>query len=165
MKLLYTLLAVFLGSALHGQSLDSLRQYAIELNDHTDQIDFNDRIHLLYFIDDSVGDKRDYVVKIQGYCSKDNRLKKAASFAQERADAVMATLLDNGFFDYQILSCDGKAGPDVVEDKVWITFYPRTMKKEAIAAWEEELARIASFVFVNDSLQPGDLVPGKTYIM
>lgn len=165
MKLFLTLLATFLGTSLFAQSMDSLRQYTIELNDHTDQIDFSDRIHLLYFIDDSVGDKRDYVVKIQGFCSKDNRLKKAGSFAQERADAVMATLLDNGFFDYQILSCDGKAGPDIQEDKVWITFFPRTMKKEAIATWEAELARMASFVFVSDSLQPGDLIPGKTYIM
>lgn len=140
---------------------DSIFQYTLQLKSNTDQIDFNDRISLLYFVTDSIGDKNDYVVKIQGYCSRDNKLKKASAFAQERADAVKATLIDNGFFDYQIIYCDGKGGPDINEDKVWLTFFPRTMKKEQIAAYEQELARQARYVYVKDSLQAGDLQPGK----
>jgi len=124
-----------------------------------------DRINLLYFLSDSIGDKKDYQVKITGYCSKDNKLKKASSFAQERADLVKSTMLDNGFFEYQIINCEGEAGPSISEDKVWITFFPRSMKEKEIAAYETELQRMASYVFVNDTLAMGDLLPGKIYIM
>jgi len=164
-KLVPTLLFSLISLALLANPTDSIFQYTLQLKSNTDQIDFNDRISLLYFVTDSIGDKNDYVVKIQGYCSRDNKLKKASAFAQERADAVKATLIDNGFFDYQIIYCDGKGGPDINEDKVWLTFFPRTMKKEQIAAYEQELARQARYVYVKDSLQAGDLQPGKIYIM
>lgn len=148
-----------------GQINDSIHFYNIELENHNDQVDFMDRINLLYFLSDSIGDKKDYQVKITGYCSKDNKLKKASSFAQERADLVKSTMLDNGFFEYQIINCEGEAGPSISEDKVWITFFPRSMKEKEIAAYETELQRMASYVFVNDTLAMGDLLPGKIYIM
>lgn len=163
-RFLLTLLLA-LPLAAQADPADSIHQFTIQLSSNIDQIDFSDRIGLLYFITDSIGDKNDYVVKIRGYCSADNKLKKASSFAQERADMIKNTLMDNGFFDYQIIECDGKAGPDVKEDKVWLTFFPRYMKKPQIDEYEKELARLAMYVSVKDTLLPGDLKPGKIYIM
>jgi outer membrane protein OmpA-like peptidoglycan-associated protein len=143
---------------------DSIHQFTLELKNNTEQIDFNDRVNLLYYITDSLGDKNDYQVKIKGYCSSDNKLKKASSFAQERADMVRNTMIDNGFFDYQIISCEGVGGPGVDEDKVWLTFFPRTMKPAEISTYEVELARLSKYVMVTDTLFPGDLKPGKIYV-
>lgn len=163
----YLLLALCcIGGLAYGQTAaDSIHYYTVELDNHTDEVDFNDRINLLYFLSDSIGDKRFYQVKVTGYCSKDNKLKKASSFAKERADAVKRTLLDNGFFEEQIISVDGKGGADVSDDRVWLTFFPRTMKEAQIKEFEAELERLARYVVVTDSLMPGDLVPGKIYIM
>ncbi|MBC8046560.1 MAG: OmpA family protein [Fimbriimonadaceae bacterium] len=166
-----SLFAMFLYA---GETNAQVKRISVYFPFGEEKIEFNERLRLLYFIEDSINNKTTYTIHIKGYC--DNIDDDAFNYilSQQRADHIKEILLNNGLEIQQVKLCKGygekialnkNANEEErkVNRRVDVICYPLTMSEKEITGYDiEDNTEIKVF---KDSISAKDFVEGETLIL
>ncbi|HET8963010.1 MAG TPA: OmpA family protein [Chitinophagales bacterium] len=101
---IFTLLFLFISSR---QLLAQDHSLIVYFDFNASELPVNERMRLLYFLDDSLDKARSYTIQIKGYCDFIDNDSYNNTLSQERADYVKNILLSNGIKESAIALCKG----------------------------------------------------------
>lgn len=136
--------------------------------------EFTETANLLYFLDDSLAEKNDWLVEIKAYCDNVDDDTVNNILSQQRADNMRDVLLHNGIRQEDIVKCQGYGekialNKNATEEerkvnrRADITFISKKMSQQEITKYED--TQQTTTKVLKDSIHTEDLIEGETLIL